>query len=338
MVIMKHNIYSVTYDKALKIAAQAIILVFLVYAKESLADYSPNQDEEVVGQVLWLYFDEQECRDNLKIFTQNTSSDTYIGNQAVQLKVRDLSRNWVLGDRYYFDFLDENGTKGYAYHRDVSNSRGYTKYLYYEKNQPDLVLLKNACLTNISPTIKAQLIQQENQNRNVIDKLARENSQKEFEEKQRLKEERLKEQLEKQRMLDAEKELDERKINEARALKEKEDYIRQLPEQLRSYSKDEFCIEYGRYLQKRNGDIDSEPRVHNAMLKELNRRNIKLNITQIVQQKIKLGISTCQLYASWGNPKSENRSVGKWGVHIQHVYGSGVYVYSENGLVTSWQD
>lgn len=335
---MKNKIYSAAYAKQLNLVFRAIMLMFLVYAKGSFADYSPNQDEEVVGQVLWLYFDEQECRDNLKIYTQNTSSDTYTGNHAVQLKVRDLSRNWVLGDRYYFDFLDENGTKGYAYHRDVSNSRGYTKYLYYEKNQPDLVLLKNACLTNVSPIIKAQLIQQENQKRNATEKLARESSQKEFDDKQRLKEEGLLEQLEKQKMLDAEKELEERAANEARALKEKEDYIRKLPEHLRSYSKDEFCIEYGRYLQKRNGEVDSEPRVQKAMSSELHRRNIKLNTAQIAQEKIKLGISTCQLYASWGRPDSENRSVGKWGVHIQHVYGSGVYVYSENGQVTSWQD
>jgi len=64
----------------------------------------------------------------------------------------------------------------------------------------------------------------------------------------------------------------------------------------------------------------------------------------VAQRKIKRGMSQCAMYASWGRPDRENRSVGSWGTHIQHIFNSGytyikpTYVYTENGKVTSWQD
>lgn len=65
----------------------------------------------------------------------------------------------------------------------------------------------------------------------------------------------------------------------------------------------------------------------------------------IVQQRsIKIGMSQCALYASWGRPDRQNRSVSAGGVVIQHVYNAGYrhvrpsYVYTMDGTVTSWQD
>jgi hypothetical protein len=55
------------------------------------------------------------------------------------------------------------------------------------------------------------------------------------------------------------------------------------------------------------------------------------------ERKLRLGMSEAGLMCSWGDPSSVNRSVGSWGVHKQFVYGR-VYVYVENGKVTSWQD
>jgi hypothetical protein len=54
-------------------------------------------------------------------------------------------------------------------------------------------------------------------------------------------------------------------------------------------------------------------------------------------EKIQLGMSEAALLCSWGRPQSVNRSVGVWGEHKQYIYGR-VYVYVENGKVTSWQD
>jgi len=82
------------------------------------------------------------------------------------------------------------------------------------------------------------------------------------------------------------------------------------------------------------------------IMNELNRRNA---ITSqewdlIHAKKIRVGMSRCALYASWGSPIKVNKSGGSWGSHIQHVYGmysqysTPNYVYTENGKVTSWQN
>lgn len=60
-------------------------------------------------------------------------------------------------------------------------------------------------------------------------------------------------------------------------------------------------------------------------------------INTIPTRRIFIGMRQCALYATWGKPPRENRSVGSWGVNIQHVYGSS-YVYTRNGVVTSYQN
>lgn len=64
----------------------------------------------------------------------------------------------------------------------------------------------------------------------------------------------------------------------------------------------------------------------------------------IVDRKIRVGMSEKALIASWGYPSKVNRSVDRYGVHKQYVYGSyskyssPTYVYVENDEVTGWQD
>jgi hypothetical protein len=42
---------------------------------------------------------------------------------------------------------------------------------------------------------------------------------------------------------------------------------------------------------------------------------------------------------SRGKPQKNNRSIGAWGVHEQWVYQyARIYLYFENGKLTSWQD
>lgn len=54
--------------------------------------------------------------------------------------------------------------------------------------------------------------------------------------------------------------------------------------------------------------------------------------------RIKLGISSCAALAAMGSePKHINRSVGSYGIHEQWVYSS-MYLYFEDGILTSWQD
>lgn len=310
------------------------LLLSLASLGNAFAGYSDSQDSEIIGQTLWFYLNEPECRDNLKIHTPDSSNSFLMGADPIQLKVLELSKSWVVGDRYYFELLDGNSTKAYAYYRDVNNNRGYTKYLYYEKNTPDLVLLKNACLTNISPDIKVALIQQESNERKIALASSIEKSKKEYEEKQRIIESKLDEE---KLVKDAnEKAAAEKAENEKK--KQEEAYLQSLPLRLKELERNEFCDLYGKHVRKSDLDLDNNPRVIKSIANELNRRKIKLNKEMIKKESIRIGISTCQLYASWGIPTQENRSVGVWGVHIQHIYGSNYYVYTENNVVTSWQD
>lgn len=104
-----------------------------------------------------------------------------------------------------------------------------------------------------------------------------------------------------------------------------------MPRVFKAMHKDELCEAYGEAL--RAGDTFAV-----SLKKELSRRKIKLDDSSVRKEAINMGISECQLYASWGMPVDQNRTVGSWGVHIQHVFGTGTYVYTENGRVTSWQN
>jgi len=73
-------------------------------------------------------------------------------------------------------------------------------------------------------------------------------------------------------------------------------------------------------------------------LDEIKRRGVKLSSAKELGKKGKvfIGMSRCDLYISMGDPIKENVDIGKWGVHVQHVY-NGMNVYSENDTVTSLQ-
>ena len=56
---------------------------------------------------------------------------------------------------------------------------------------------------------------------------------------------------------------------------------------------------------------------------------------------IHVGTKESYLLEMCGYPQDVNTSVGSWGEHKQYVYGDSshgrIYVYIENGVVTSWQ-
>jgi len=111
------------------------------------------------------------------------------------------------------------------------------------------------------------------------------------------------------------------------------------PKILSAMSKEDVCVAYGKALRDSEvEDIGSFPDILKLVKKETARRKIKLDDMLVRKASIKIGISECQLYASLGMPLDQNRTVGGWGVHIQHVFGNGTYVYTENGRVTSWQN
>lgn len=60
--------------------------------------------------------------------------------------------------------------------------------------------------------------------------------------------------------------------------------------------------------------------------------------SKILVGKIWIGMTKEMLIDSRGYPSDINRSVGSYGVHEQWVYEDSVYIYLENGVLTSWQD
>lgn len=54
---------------------------------------------------------------------------------------------------------------------------------------------------------------------------------------------------------------------------------------------------------------------------------------------IRIGSPEKDVYEKFGRPTDTNTNVGKWGVHKQLVYEySDMYIYIENGYVSSWQN
>ena len=82
-----------------------------------------------------------------------------------------------------------------------------------------------------------------------------------------------------------------------------------------------------------------------AYREELVRRNLlsEKEWRAIDQRGIFIGMSLCAMYAEFGRPYRENRTVTANGERIQHVYreigaSHAAYIYTTNGTVTAWQD
>lgn len=114
------------------------------------------------------------------------------------------------------------------------------------------------------------------------------------------------------------------------------------PEKLAQRTDDDVCKTYGGLSNLAfNGKKMAAP-----WKDELIRRKLVTDdeLTAIENKKIFVGMKECALYASWGEPRKQNRTVSGSGVRVQNIYGSygkhnkPTYVYVSNGVVTSWQD
>lgn len=111
------------------------------------------------------------------------------------------------------------------------------------------------------------------------------------------------------------------------------------PEQISNRDDLDVCKSYGVY---RTGILVG---LAPAYKDEIDRRGLLTDEEKqlVADKSIKLGMSLCAMYASWGSPSYENRTVLKGSVNIQHVYNAGLryirknYVYTRNGKVTAWQ-
>lgn len=68
-------------------------------------------------------------------------------------------------------------------------------------------------------------------------------------------------------------------------------------------------------------------------------RNWSKNIWDLVKTNhVQIGMTPDMVRMSWGDPEDINRTIYSFGVHEQWVYGSGCYVYFEDGKVTTIQN
>jgi hypothetical protein len=129
-------------------------------------------------------------------------------------------------------------------------------------------------------------------------------------------------------------------VFEAKAKDVKFQRAAEAPSKLKEMSKEEFCEFYGNVLRDKHDalyDLGERPDAVALVKTEARRRKLSFSDILVRKEQISVGNSICQLNAQWGIASQQNRSAGSWGVDIQHVYG-GTYVYTRNGVVTSWQD
>ena len=55
-------------------------------------------------------------------------------------------------------------------------------------------------------------------------------------------------------------------------------------------------------------------------------------------RKVRIGMTQDEAIISMGKPYDINRTVGSYGTHEQWCYNGGVYLYFEDGILSSWQD
>jgi hypothetical protein len=116
-------------------------------------------------------------------------------------------------------------------------------------------------------------------------------------------------------------------------------------ESIRSSSQKEFCGWYGALVRGQKpkhiflaAEGYGEGELLSIFKKQSKLRKLSFDDKYVKNKSIRIGMTTCMLYAAMGDPRTENRTTGSWGQHIQHVYGDSEFVYSENGRVTAWQD
>lgn len=111
------------------------------------------------------------------------------------------------------------------------------------------------------------------------------------------------------------------------------------PDQVGTLGDGAVCIRYGNAIRAKD---DAQIAMFRT---EANRRKLLIAADDpdtIAKENLRIGMSQCAMYASWGAATRENSTVTAAGVSIQHVFGSyrytrNLYAYTRNGIVTSIQ-
>jgi hypothetical protein len=99
-----------------------------------------------------------------------------------------------------------------------------------------------------------------------------------------------------------------------------------------------YLIEESKFIQS---EKQSKEKKENELVERkayLMRKFGNLITNKILEGRIWIGMTKGMAIESQGKPNDVNRTVGKWGVHEQWIYPYNIYLYFENGDLTSWQD
>lgn len=120
---------------------------------------------------------------------------------------------------------------------------------------------------------------------------------------------------------------------------------KELAKTLEMLPDDSFCVVIGNSLRGMSfgnpyvDRFENTPEARSVVAAEVVRRKLRVNTPFIKAQKIRIGMSDCELRASWGWPQDKHVSTGPWGVHIQYIFGPyGPYVYVQNGRISAYQN
>lgn len=119
-----------------------------------------------------------------------------------------------------------------------------------------------------------------------------------------------------------------------------DDARRKIESQLASQSWSVFCGKTLRDLARTPPEKRKQPYSDAVMHIASKSYGVGLDEYDNIKSKsFAIGTSECALAAALGRPDKGNRTTNAYGYRIQWVYRSqGLYVYTKNGKVTSWQD
>jgi hypothetical protein len=99
-----------------------------------------------------------------------------------------------------------------------------------------------------------------------------------------------------------------------------------------------YLMEESKFIQSEKQSKEKEENELVERRAYLMRKFGNLITNKILEGRIWIGMTKGMAIESQGKPNDVNRTVGKWGVHEQWIYPYNIYLYFENGDLTSWQD
>lgn len=95
------------------------------------------------------------------------------------------------------------------------------------------------------------------------------------------------------------------------------------------------CKEHGRHLRARTHDT---PRAQVVAKAAAEYGFTRADIAVALNREPRLGMNPCVAMAAYGEPDTNNQSIGPWGKDEQYVYRArGLYLYFRNQELTSYQ-